>query len=185
MLDADKGKPRLGLIDYGQVKKLSREQIVILSKMMVALQEEDDEEIAKLIFEAGYITRDSRPDLAAKYARVTLDVDNKSVCNGKHVQVFLEEIQALDPVVDLPRDFVMVARVSLMLRGLGHALKQPRRMSDRWLPFARRVLAEEARLKKENPMHGVYFIESDKFKGAKEGMVFTRGKKGLGYYKDG
>jgi len=123
--------------------QLTRENIVILSKMMVALQEDDEPEMARLIFEAGYKTKGMRPDLAAKYARVSLDEDNKSVCNGKHVQVFMEELEAQDPVVDLPREFVMVGRVSLMLRGLGHSLKQPRRLSDHWIKYARAVLKEE------------------------------------------
>ena len=147
--------------------------------MMVALQEENDEEIARLIFEAGYKTRDSRPDLAAKYARVCLDEDNKQICNGKHVQVFLEEIQALDPVIDLPREFVMVSRVSLMLRGLGHALRQPMRMSDMWIKYARVILEEE---KKREKLLG--FEPSESFKGAKKGKVFKYGSLGLGYYKD-
>jgi aarF domain-containing kinase len=69
LLDQKTGSPRIGLIDYGQVKELSRENIVILSKMMVALQEDNEPEMARLIFEAGYKTKEMRPDLAAKYAR--------------------------------------------------------------------------------------------------------------------
>jgi aarF domain-containing kinase len=69
LLDQKTGSPRIGLIDYGQVKELTRENIVILSKMMIALQEDNEPEMARLIFEAGYKTKEMRPDLAAKYAR--------------------------------------------------------------------------------------------------------------------
>jgi aarF domain-containing kinase len=56
----------LGLIDYGQTKELTRANVVTLSRMMVALQEEDDAEIARIIQGAGYRTERMDPGLAAK-----------------------------------------------------------------------------------------------------------------------
>jgi len=54
----------------------------------------------------------------------------------------MEWMEKSDPIVALPREFVMVSRVSLMLRGLGHALKQPRSIATAWRPLAERVLRE-------------------------------------------
>ena len=75
----------------------------------------------------------------------------------------------------------MVGRVSLMLRGLGHAIHQPRRVSDLWIKYARIFMEEE---EKRETMYGKEFEGSAKFEGGKKGMVFKRGKKGMGYYRD-
>ncbi|GMH55206.1 hypothetical protein TL16_g01847 [Triparma laevis f. inornata] len=117
---------RLGLIDFGQVKVLSWSNRVILSRMMIALVENNTSEIADIIINAGYKTKYGNKELAAKYARVVLDSNDREFTDGKHVQVFMEDLQKKDPILDLPREFVMVSRVSLMMRGLGKAIGQER-----------------------------------------------------------
>jgi hypothetical protein len=55
----------------------------------------------------------------------------------------MEELQKQDPVIDLPRPFLMVSRASLLLRGLAHALKQSRSVAKSWRPIAEFVLRTE------------------------------------------
>jgi len=133
---------KLGLIDYGQVKAISKENRVLLAKMIIALTENDKLEVIRLIREVGYKSTHSNPDLTYIYARLMLDADNKRLTEGLHIQKFMENLEKRDPIVSLPREFVMVCRVSLMLRGLGHALKQPRSIASAWRPIAERVLRE-------------------------------------------
>ena len=83
-----------------------------------------------------------RRDLMYLYAQITLDQDNKTVTQGMHIQNFMEWLQKEDPVIELPREFVMVARVSLLLRGLGHAIGQERNIADCWKERAATVLIE-------------------------------------------
>ncbi|GMI54956.1 hypothetical protein ScalyP_jg3585 [Parmales sp. scaly parma] len=134
---------KLGLIDYGQVKRISNEDRILLARMVIALCEDDKEEVVRLIRAVGYKTKKMNDDLHYIYAKICLDADNKTLTNGLHIQKFMEYLEGEDPIVELPREFVMVSRVSLMLRGLGHALKQPRSIAQCWRPFAERVLREE------------------------------------------
>jgi len=80
---------------------------------------------------------------AQLYAKVGYDEDNKELTNGKHIQVFMEDLQARDPIIHLPTDFIMVSRSTLMLRGLAHALHQSRSVAKAWRPIAERVLRED------------------------------------------
>jgi hypothetical protein len=52
----------------------------------------------------------------------------------------MEELQKQDPIIELPKPFLMVSRSSLLLRGLAHALKQNRSVAKSWRPIAESVL---------------------------------------------
>ena len=82
------------------------------------------------------------PEVIYLYAKVGYDQDNKVLTNGMHIQMFMEELEARDGIVELPRDFIAVARTSLILRGLAHALHQSRSVASIWRPIAERVLKE-------------------------------------------
>jgi hypothetical protein len=83
------------------------------------------------------------PEVIFLYAKVGYDEDNLHLTNGKHIQVFIEELEKRDPIVTLPVDFIMIGRASLILRGLAHALHQSRSVAAVWRPIAERVLKED------------------------------------------
>jgi predicted unusual protein kinase regulating ubiquinone biosynthesis (AarF/ABC1/UbiB family) len=53
LLDADKGKPKLGLIDYGQVKVLEKKDRILFCKLIIALDEDNRPDIIRLMKQAG------------------------------------------------------------------------------------------------------------------------------------
>jgi aarF domain-containing kinase len=134
------GTPELGLIDYGQVKKLSKDERHLLSRMILALADDDKEEIIRLMKLAGFRSKNMDPDVMYRYAKVSYDEDNKELTGGVHIQMFIESLQAQDPIIHLPDQFITVARSSLMLRGLAHSLHQSRSMAQLWKPIAEKVL---------------------------------------------
>mmetsp|Transcript_61198 Transcript_61198/g.167789 ORF Transcript_61198/g.167789 Transcript_61198/m.167789 type:complete len:165 (+) Transcript_61198:1877-2371(+) len=67
-------------------------------------------------------------------ARLYYDRNNKASTEGLHVQLYLEKLQAEDPIVSQADDYLMCGRVAVMLRGFGDALHQPRSM---WPPLLR------------------------------------------------
>ena len=58
LLGVEEGKPRLGLIDYGQVKQLSKKTRLLLCKLIIALDDDNRDEIVALMKELGYKSRD-------------------------------------------------------------------------------------------------------------------------------
>jgi aarF domain-containing kinase len=134
----------LGLIDYGQVKRLPKETRIAFCELIIALADDDRDEIVRLMKQLGYKSRDMDEDNIYLYAKVGYDQDNYELLGGKHIQVFMEELQAKDPIDTLPRDLLMVSRASIMLRGLAHSLHQSRSVAKAWRPIAEKVLQDES-----------------------------------------
>ncbi len=82
-------------------------------------------------------------DVIYKYAKVSYDEDNDELTEGKHIQMFMESLEAQDPIQKLPEQYIMVGRTSIMLRGLAHALRQSRSLAQAWKPIAEKVLAQD------------------------------------------
>jgi len=93
--------------------------------------------------EAGFQSERMDPEVIFLYAKVSYDQDSKELTNGKHIQMFMEDLQSRDPIKQLPEKFMMIGRASILLRGLAHALKQSRSVAKIWRPIAERVLKDD------------------------------------------
>ena len=81
LLRDDYGNPSLGLIDYGQVKKLSKETRLLFAKLIIALDKDDKEEIVNLMKEAGMKTKNMDPE-GKKYqaSNMHLHLNSNPLC---------------------------------------------------------------------------------------------------------
>ena len=84
------------------------------------------------------------PEVIYLYAKISYDQDNEELLGGKHVQMFMEDLEARDPIKELPTDFLMASRASIILRGLAHALRQSRSVARIWRPIAEQVVRDES-----------------------------------------
>ena len=134
---------RLGLIDYGQVKHISSETRKIYARLIKALAEDNREEIIRVFCqEMQYRTKNMNPEILYKMACFWNDRDTPDITGGLNVQQFFESCERADPVQHISEDFVMAGRVAVLLRAVGNAFQLNLRVSEHWLPFAERVLAE-------------------------------------------
>ena len=143
LLGFEEGRPQLGLIDYGQVKKISKEERLRLCKIIVALADDNRSEVVKLVKEAGFKSKSMNDDVIYKFAKVSYDEDNFLLTDGKHIQLYMDDLFAQDPVEELPTNYIMVGRTSVILRGLAHALNQSRSLAKEWRPIAISQLKKE------------------------------------------
>lgn len=143
LLRDDYGNPGIGLIDYGQVKKLSKETRHLFAKIIIALDDDNKERVVELMKEAGMKTKNMDSEVLYLYAKVGYDQLNEQILKGRHVQMFMEDLEAKDPIVELPKELLMASRCSLLLRGLAQALHQNRSVAKVWRPIAERVLADD------------------------------------------
>ncbi|RHY79612.1 hypothetical protein DYB30_011834 [Aphanomyces astaci] len=134
---------RIGLIDYGQVKKITKHQRHQLARCFVALAEGTKEDVVACAVDLGLRTKHMDRDVLEKYMRVAFDRDDKQVTDGLNIQLFIEALEARDPIVSQADDFVMASRVSLLLRGLSYALRYPMSHAQMWAPLAKQILATE------------------------------------------
>jgi len=145
-----RGEARLALVDYGQVKQLTREQRLRLARLIVALArsdavvpaERDRRHVARCLKEMGFASVRDDPEHLFALAQLYFDRDDKLVTGGRHVQQYIEALERRDQAKTVADDYVLVCRASLMLRGLGHVLNQHRRCAVAWRPIAERVMRE-------------------------------------------
>jgi hypothetical protein len=95
------------------------------------------------MIEAGFRSKRMDPEVIFVYAKVSFDQDSKKLTDGKHIQMFMEDLQNRDPIIQLPENFIMIGRASILLRGLAHALKQSRSVAKTWRPIADQVLKDD------------------------------------------
>ena len=136
---------RLGLIDYGQVKRVNKGARVAYAKLTLAILAEDKEEVARLLRSDppegfGGKSRLNDVDVAYRLCVFWNDRDTPDVTGGLNLQEFIDEMEARDPVRVAPLDMVMISRVSVLLRGVANAFNVRLRVASRWRPSAEALL---------------------------------------------
>ena len=157
---------QIALIDYGQVKRISMEQRVDFAKSILLVEAalKLDPRVNENVDEDAHrAARQSVVAHAVKSGMRTekmLDDTFYEMCVvyfGRMDQPFLypdnalqwtDKIQEQDPIgnIDDVDYLVMVNTNSMMLRGLGEMLGQPRNLAKAWAPLARQLLREQGKL---------------------------------------
>lgn len=135
---------RLGLIDYGQVKRLGVSERITYAKLILALAKDDKKEIVRLHFdEIGTKTKHRKEDIGYLMSCFYNDRDSADVCGDKNIGSFIDWLEAEDPMVQLPEAFIFCSRVSIMMRGMGNAFGLKMRVSKLWEDEARAFLLSQ------------------------------------------
>lgn len=134
---------RIGLIDYGQVKRLDMKTRVDIAKLIIALAHDNKEEVVRVMIEDhNLVTQHNDPYVIYKLAQISWNRDDREMCEGKNIQLFFESLGERDPVISNRDEFIMPSRMAVMLRGLSFALKYPVKPAEIWLPFAEDLVAK-------------------------------------------
>jgi len=132
---------RLGLIDYGQVKRLPIEVRQTYAKLIIALSEDDKDEIVRLwLHEMDQRSKTDNKTIAYKLACFWHDRNTPDIVGDYNLHTFLESLEKEDPVVRVNEDYVMAARVSVLMRGFGNMMGLQLRVAPYWRPIAEQFL---------------------------------------------
>uniref|UniRef100_A0A7S0GI33 ABC1 atypical kinase-like domain-containing protein n=1 Tax=Proboscia inermis TaxID=420281 RepID=A0A7S0GI33_9STRA len=139
---------RIGLLDYGQAKRLQPCECIALAKVLMALRDGNEDSVADAMRELGFRSKLDRSDILAQTAAFYFDSDEVFEKLGyNNNKAFMEHLQKVDPMIVVPDAAVMVARTSILFRGIGSLLRQRVKISDRWYPYAKAAIQEEVKLK--------------------------------------
>ncbi|DAZ96465.1 TPA: hypothetical protein N0F65_006511 [Lagenidium giganteum] len=134
---------RLGLIDFGQVKRLTPEHRLNLAKLTLALHEGTKDDVIRVMTQdMGMRSEKMDAYFLEKQARVLFDRDDRTVTEGMNFQLFMEYLDTIDRFERLPDDFVMAFRASIILRGFSYWLRYRFSHAESWSTLARQVVAE-------------------------------------------
>jgi aarF domain-containing kinase len=134
---------RIGLIDYGQTKRLTDEQRLIVARCFLALAQHDGERLVNYALSTGATWKRNDPYVIEKTATAFLDRDDPIVTNGKNLQLFFEDMHNRDPAVTTSNFFIMVGRMSILLRAITYAFNSPVSFATISRPITEQVLLKE------------------------------------------
>ena len=133
---------RVGLIDYGQCKRLAPEPRRAIAELMVKVADDAPAaEVAAAFRRVGVRTEKGGDEFLSKLARLMFGRVTLEMLEPK----WHRELHRSDKVVHFPPDLLMVHRVALILRGLSVALRYNLAVAEVWRPFAAGLLEREER----------------------------------------
>jgi len=134
---------RLGLIDYGQVKRWTLPQRQAYAELIVALAEDNRDEIVRAFQqEMKFQTERNDPTVHYRLACFWNDRNTDDVTEGLNLQEFQDWAEGADPQKSIPNWPIMASRVNVLIRGMGNAFGLHLTVADTWAKYARVVLEE-------------------------------------------
>jgi len=135
---------RLGLIDYGQVKKISEEVRVNYARTIIAFINKDYEKLIDILWnDIGTVSKYRKKDIAILLYAFWNDSNSSDVMQGMNIAEFLDWAQAQDPIETMNAEFVMISRVNILLRGIGNAFGLKLNATDFWKRQAKALCLEK------------------------------------------
>lgn len=128
---------KIGLIDYGQSKKLPDKYRLPFAKMILALERKDDDEICRSLDRLNIETSKDDKKLKAKIAWGMFDTEG--IVNPFDPDSPIKQVS----VESFPPDLFFVLRVSQLLRGLANGMQiHDFSAAKQWSGFAKAAIRE-------------------------------------------
>mmetsp|Transcript_113052 Transcript_113052/g.365087 ORF Transcript_113052/g.365087 Transcript_113052/m.365087 type:complete len:528 (-) Transcript_113052:78-1661(-) len=132
---------RLGLIDYGQVKRIDDETRCQLARLIIAVAREDSGGVVAALTELGVRSKKMDPRFLETTARMLFGRVDGDLTGGRPLPEFLDELRSMDTLTTMPGELYLPSRAAVMLRGLALLLHCHVSVAEEWMPVAERVLS--------------------------------------------
>lgn len=117
---------RLGLIDWGQVGRLSPEQRLVFARGLIAVADRDEPAIARLAWEMGVKTEKHMDWAAMKLGLFWLGSFSDEICGELGgATCFEDNLARIDRLVSAPEEYFLAVRCLMMTRGVAALIGFP------------------------------------------------------------
>ena len=134
---------RIGLIDFGQCRRLTAEQKDGLARLLQAVSKpvspEADRQVAAAFEATGVRTKHGDQEFLALLPRLMF-----SRIHTEWIRGDIKEVLLRDRIVEVPVHMVMAYRTAMLLRGLCLVLQENTSVAEAWSPWAERWLSQVA-----------------------------------------
>jgi aarF domain-containing kinase len=137
VVDEDSERPKLGLIDFGQCKRLTQHEQSQIGQLLVHVaNNESDEAIAGAFRDLGIQTKNNSSEFLAKFAKLMFGpLQSYHLDHSWH-----RALHEQDTVTHFPSQLSMVYRTSMLLRGLAVSLQFNVSVGDLWKAQAQEAI---------------------------------------------
>jgi len=127
----------LGLIDFGQCKRLTQEERSKVARLILSVaNKESDDKIAACFRNLGIRTKNDSTEFLAVFARLLFDKFRpEQVDHSWH-----RRLHNMDRVEYFPNELAMVYRTSLLLRGLAISLQYNTSVAHQWKNYCQEAV---------------------------------------------
>jgi len=137
--------PKIGVLDWGQMKRVTDDAAVKFSRMVLAICTNDQENITKAF--AGLGIKMSNPEDKRGTEFMALSMLDTRVIPGFTMDPFGPDSPLSgNTIVEMPQDLYFLVRTVQLMRGITFAFGLDYSLAKKWAPYARRVLAEHPTL---------------------------------------
>eukprot|EP00939_MAST-03C_sp_MAST-3C-sp1_P001451 g1451.t1 len=137
------GDDRIGLIDYGATKVLTREERLLCCVLYAALARGDEQMLYDIAISGGYKSKHMNREVIMKLIRLGFDTFGRDLMGDKNMQQFIDDLYRTDPYEEAADNLVMAQFLSIRLRSVGMQMGHPVVCSATWGEIAERVLRDE------------------------------------------
>lgn len=132
---------QLGLIDFGQTRRLTNTERRSLARVVAAIGSPDSHAIAETMRGAGFrLSRDDNDEDYVDYAEIFFNSDQGRFALGLATpQLYFGHLMTKNALVEIPDAAIFVARTSFLFRGLGTTMMNEKSFVEtarRWRPYA-------------------------------------------------
>jgi predicted unusual protein kinase regulating ubiquinone biosynthesis (AarF/ABC1/UbiB family) len=123
----ERGRPRFTLLDFGLAKELPKGFGMGIFELMFSMMTFNESAMLRAFRELGFETQTGDDDTLLHIARRMIARSDTGAFQGEFTEDMTDEMfDAIreDPVVNVPTDFVLVARAFALLSGIAHGLGQ-------------------------------------------------------------
>jgi predicted unusual protein kinase regulating ubiquinone biosynthesis (AarF/ABC1/UbiB family) len=117
--------PRFVILDFGLAKQLPKGFGLGLFELMFSMMTENEAAMVRAFKELGFRTKTGDPETYSLIARQMMNSARRGDVRGELTEEMTDELfESIrkDPIVEVPSDFVLVARVFALLSGIAHTL---------------------------------------------------------------
>jgi len=133
---------RIGLIDFGQVKRIDVATRRKLARLLVAVGDQDRAGIVDAFVDLGVRSERMDPQFLEANARLLFGRVDGEFTGGRPLLDFLADLRTWDRLTVIPGEIYLPARAATMLRGLSLLLQCNVSIAEEWRSTALSALAE-------------------------------------------
>jgi len=134
---------RLGLIDYGQVKRIDYGVRRKLAHLIVAVSRHDSEATVSALVELGVRSKNMDERFLNANAQLLFGRIDADLTGGRSLADFLQDFRTWDTLTHMPGDLYLPSRAAVMLRGLALLLHCEISVAEEWRSAAEQVLLDQ------------------------------------------
>ena len=142
------GKDKIGLLDWGQMKRLPDTTVYKFARMVEAINSNNSTDIRKNFFALGIKVSD--PENLEFVERIAITMLDTKIVPGFIIDPFSKNNSlGKNTVASMPSDFYFVVRTVQLIRGIAHAFGLDYSLANTWGPYARKAITRLEKSQKQ------------------------------------